>query len=128
MKKKARKVLSVLLTLAMLLGLMPGMNLTVIADNTVTEWHVGDTFSLQGKYCVIDDYFGMIELCGNTACTVPEPSGGWLGQYNQWEFSDCYDIDAEDNFYNIAITVRPDKTQADVPTVMTFRGMRLLQP
>ena len=118
MKKKARKVLSVMLTLAMLLGLMPGMNLTVIADNTVTEWHAGDTFSLQGKYCVVDDFPGDIEveLCGNTACTVPEPSDEWLGNYNQWTFSDCYYIDAEDDFYKIYITIRPDKTQADVPT------------
>ena len=43
MKKPTRRLLSILLTLTMLLGLLPAMNLTALAANGVEIIRVGDT-------------------------------------------------------------------------------------
>ena len=59
-QKLGRKLIGFLLTLAMVVGLMPGMSLTAYADGTVTEVSTADAFTSairnEGEIKLTDDF------------------------------------------------------------------------
>ena len=53
-KKTGRRVLSFLLTLAMVVGLMPGMSMTALADATLSNLWIGDSGQITSEGVVND--------------------------------------------------------------------------
>ncbi|MBQ8118281.1 MAG: InlB B-repeat-containing protein [Lachnospiraceae bacterium] len=104
-KKMGRTLLSFLLTLAMVIGLMPGIGLTAKADTT--EWLVGENIDLSFKWIILDDKEpNSIQVGANGKLQNIE----YNGDRSQWKLSGCVDCG------DIYLTSPVGKTSSDVPS------------
>ena len=77
-----------------------------------TEWHVGDTINIGGKYYINDDQ-GAPSSCGfDRDVIVSEPV--YETMYNQWIFENVIASNASEAFA-LYISLPAGKTEADVP-------------
>ena len=85
----------------------------VTVKEPVTEWLVGDSINLNGKYFLTSDALGSNEQSTNTPGTVPSP----VFEENQWKFIDCIptvwgDEEIPDD---VSLTPPAGKAATDVP-------------
>ena len=90
-------------------------NVTV-NEATVTEWEIGDSISLAGKWFYNDDQGTSIYCGAEESETVPNPS--YLSNPKQWSFSGCIVVTVENNNYfrSVYLTAPAGKSESDVPT------------
>ena len=131
-QRTGRKLLGVLLALALVLGLVPGMSLTAYAANNIgvgTTWYIGDSLNLAGKY-VHQSGTGYeptnFILCGDNTHTVLPPVFKYDAYTNRyyWIFEGLLFMEGSSVGPNLQIDCPDGKTSSDKPTGI----LRLLRP
>ena len=115
--KMKKRFLGILLSLVMVLGLMTGM--TLVAKAEATQWVVGDSINLNGKYFIPDDmeaakvYLGIDE-----SVAIPQPE--FDSHMNQWRFR-C-EIPATVAHGYVYCRLRSGKTKEEAPAGFKIAG------
>ena len=120
-----RNTLRLLLAVTLMLGLIMALGTTALANErpaganvgiaedgpVETEWRVGDSLNLGGRYFRADDQGTLVEQSKDAAQTVPEP------QFvnGQWVFLETIQR-VSGNPAGVWLTPPAGKTEADVPT------------
>ena len=121
-KTRTSRLLSMFLCVCMVFLCIPGMSFRAGAD--VTQWKIGDSINLAGKWFYFDDTDSISKKRGrDLAHAVVTPS--YRGDYNQWYFEHTIEQDQRSNGGNVQeaistqhiwLTPPAGKTASDVPT------------
>ena len=106
-KTRTSRFISMLICVCMAVLCIQGLSFRAAAKE-VTQWQIGDSINLAGKWVCRDDAINNTGIWQGDTCIVPEPmySAGW----SQWYFVSVLDG------YNLFITMPADKTGSDTPT------------
>ena len=122
MSRKVNTLLSVLLILVLVIGQLPGVGLTVNAEENsdTLEWHENDVINLKGKYFRYNGDSSALSIDKDN--TVPSPE--YSGDLNSWVFPGCvYSSDVGEEERLPIIIQRPDDRSADfLPTGFKVAG------
>ncbi|MBQ9208810.1 MAG: hypothetical protein IJ149_04395 [Oscillospiraceae bacterium] len=106
-KTRTSRFISMLICVCMAVLCIQGLSFRAAALE-VTEWQIGDSINLAGKWVSRDDQLDNFGSWVGDTCTVPEPS--YNESWGQWNFNSVLDG------YNLFITVPDGKTGSDTPT------------
>ena len=106
-KTRTSRFISMLICVCMAVLCIQGLSFRAAAKE-VTEWQIGDSINLAGKWYYRDDTNDNLRTWEGDTRTVPEPE--YAGPINQWYFADVMDG------WNLWLTLPDGKTGSDTPT------------
>ena len=114
---KRKRLYGILLGLALMIGMIPALSQTAYAD--VTEWSVGGSINLNGKYVFESERSASSGLCSDYSTNVPQSQ--YSSSHGEWKFEN---IAQKSNGTFVSIYIEPPegKTSEDTPVGFKVAG------